>query len=106
MDVRRSVMEDAKQLWSWWQEFLGEFHTAFTAPGQIRFAQWVTGMVLCDEEHTITQTVSSVGLQAHWHNWERFAEYGAWDERQVESELMMLTERVAPARFAGYRPVA
>jgi hypothetical protein len=63
-------------------------------------------MVLCDEEHTITQAVTSLGLQEQWRNWERFAEYGAWDERQVERCLMELADREAPARFAGYRPVA
>ena len=99
-------MEDAKQLWTQWQELLSAFAPAFTVPGWARFAQWVTGMVLCDEQHTITQSVTSLSLQEQWRNWERLAEYGAWDQRQVERGLLELTEREGAARFAGYRPVA
>ena len=53
-------MEDAKQLWLQWQQYLNEFATEFTAPGWVHFAQWATGMVLCDEQHTITQIITSL----------------------------------------------
>jgi hypothetical protein len=47
-------MDDAKELWSWWQSLLKSFREVFTLGGWARFVQWVTGAVLCPEEHTIT----------------------------------------------------
>jgi len=55
-------MTDAKTLWAWWQALLLPFQEDFTRPGWVRFAQWVTGMVLCWEEHTITQILTALGL--------------------------------------------
>jgi len=99
-------MDDAKELWSWWQSLLGQFRPVFTLGGWARFAQWVTGTVLCPEEHTITQILSSMGLEAQWHNAEHFAEYGAWNRDAVERQLMRVVEREHPARWGGYHPVA
>jgi len=99
-------MEDAKQLWSMWQRNLLAFRDAFTAPGWVRFAQWVSGTVLCDEEHTITQELTSLRLQDRWRVWEHFAEYGAWDVAAVERTLMGLVEREHRCRFGRYRPAA
>jgi hypothetical protein len=99
-------MEDGKQLWSIWQRLLSCFSGVFTRPGWVRFAQWVTGTVLCDEQHTITQEATSVGLVPQWRNLERFAEYGAFDERAVETELMGLVEQEHPCRFGRYHPAA
>ena len=62
-------MEDGKQLWSIWQRLLTWFGAAFTRPGWVRFAQWVSGTVLCDEQHTITQEVTSLNLIDQWRNW-------------------------------------
>jgi hypothetical protein len=99
-------MDDAKQLWSWWQSLLEAFRFQFTVGGWARFVQWVTGTVLCAEEHTITQIVSSLGLESQWRNVENFAEYGAWDRESVERQLMRLIEQEHPARWGGYHPVA
>lgn len=99
-------MDDAKELWSWWQSLLASFRREFSLGGWVRFVQWVTGTVLCPEEHTITQILTSLGLQSQWRNVERFAEYGAWDRPAVEQQLIRLVEDQRPARWGGYHPVA
>jgi hypothetical protein len=99
-------MEEGKQLWSIWQRLLSWFGGVFTRPGWVRFAQWVSGTVLCDEQHTITQEVTSLGLIPQWRNLEHFAEYGAFDERAVEGALMGLVEQEHPCRFGRYHPAA
>jgi hypothetical protein len=66
----------------------------------------VSGTALCDEQHTITQEVTSLNLIDQWRNWEHFAEYGAIDQRAVEEMTMRLVEQEHPCRFGGYHPVA
>src|SRR5450432_3690919 len=99
-------MEDGKQLWSIWQRLLMWFGTVFTRPGWVRFAQWVSGTVMCDEQHTITQEVTSLDLSDQWRNWEHFAEYGAVDQQAVEEATMRLVEQEHPCRFGRYHPAA
>ena len=99
-------MDDAKGLCSEWQSLLSEFRGVFTLGGWARFAQWVTGTVLCAEEHTITQILTGLGLEAQWRNVEHFAEYGSWDREAVERQLMRLVEQEHPARWGRYHPVA
>jgi len=99
-------MDDAKELWSWWQSLLAAFRGEFTLGGWARFVQWVTGTVLCPEEHTITQILTALGMESQWRNVERFAEYGAWDREAVERQLMRLVEHEHPARWGRYHPVA
>jgi hypothetical protein len=107
MDARKeSVMDDGKALWSQWQSLLSRFQPVFTLGGWARFAQWVTGTVLCAEEHTITQILTGLALESQWHNVEHFAEYGSWDREAVERALMRLTEEEHPARWGRYHPVA
>jgi hypothetical protein len=55
-------MHEATQLWEWWQALLHPFAAVFTRPGGVRFVQWVTGMVLCWEEHTLPQIVTALDL--------------------------------------------
>lgn len=69
-------------------------------------SQWVTGTVLCPEEHTITQILTGLGLESQWRNVECFAEYGSWDREAVERQLMRVVEQEHPARWGGYHPVA
>jgi hypothetical protein len=69
-------MDQATQLWAWWQSLLFTFAPVFTQPGWVRFTQWVTGMVLCWEEHTVTQILTALGLESRWRVLEHFAEYG------------------------------
>ena len=99
-------MDDAKQLWSWWQSLLAAFGPVFTRPGWVRFVQWVTGTVMGWEEHTITQILVSLGLESRWRAMEHFAEYGAWDRPAVERRTISLIEQERPARWGRYHPVA
>ena len=99
-------MDDAKQLWSWWQSLLASFGPVFTPPGWVRFVQWVTGMVMGWEEHAITQILVSMNLESRWRAMEQFAEYGAWDRPAVERRTISLIERECAARWGGYHPVA
>ncbi len=70
-------MDQAAQLWVWWQSLLSAFATVFTRPGWVRVVHWITGTVLCGEEHTITQILTALGLESRWRVLEHFAEYGA-----------------------------
>lgn len=99
-------MDDAKQLWRRWQRLMNRFTIWFTRPGFVRFAQWLTGMVLCPEEHTITQILTAMDLTSRWRVLEHFAEYGAFDCVRVEQATIGLIEEVLSPRFAGYHPVA
>jgi hypothetical protein len=99
-------MAEAKQLWTWWQALLRVYAPAFTRPGWVRFVQWVTGMVLCWEEHTITQILTALGLESHWRVLEAFAEYGAWPREGIERRTMRVVEQERPARWGRYHPVA
>jgi hypothetical protein len=55
---------------------LSAFANVFTRPGSVCFVQWVTGMVLCWEEHTITQILIALGLESRWRVLEHFADVG------------------------------
>jgi hypothetical protein len=41
-------------------------------------------MVLCWEEHTLTQIMSAFGLESHSRALEHFADSRAWDREAVE----------------------
>jgi hypothetical protein len=99
-------MSEATHLWDGWQALVGAFAAVFTQPGWVRFVQWVTGMVLCWEEHTITQILTALGLEARWRVLEHVAEYGAWDREAVERQTLRLIEQERPARWGRYHPVA
>lgn len=99
-------MDQATQLWAWWQSLLFAFVPVFTRPGWVRFVQWVTGMVLSWEEHTVTQILTALGLESRWRVVEHFAAYGAWDREAVERQLLRLLEQERPARWGGYHPIA
>lgn len=99
-------MDQATQLWTWWLSLLRPFAIVFTRPGWVRFVQWMTGMVLCWEEHTLTQILTALGLESRWRVLEHFAEYGAWDREAVERQTLRLIEQERPARWGRYHPVA
>ncbi|NLF08508.1 MAG: hypothetical protein GX594_11085 [Pirellulaceae bacterium] len=99
-------MVDAKELCSEWQSLLEHFRPVFTLGGWTRFAQWITGTVLCSEEHTITQILTGLGLEDQWRNVEHFAEYGSWDREAIERQLMRLVEQEHPTRWGRYHAVA
>jgi DDE superfamily endonuclease len=99
-------MDQATQLWAWWLSLLSAFAPVFTRPGWVRFVQWVTGMVLCWEEHTLTQILTALGLESRWRVLEHFAEYGAWDREAVERHTLRLLAQEWPARWGCYHLVA
>ena len=99
-------MNEATHLWERWQALLRPFATVFTRPGWVRFVPWVTGMVLCGEEHTITQILTALGLEARWRVLEHVAESGAWDRDAVERQTLRLIEQARPARWGLYHQVA
>jgi hypothetical protein len=99
-------MDQATQLWGWWLSLLSAFAPAFTRPGWVRFVQWVTGMVLGWEEHTLTQLLTAIGLESRWRVLEHFAEYGAWDREAVERQTLRLIGQEKPGQWGRYHPVA
>jgi hypothetical protein len=66
-------------LWPLWQAILVPIAVGFTRRGQQRFVEWVTGLALNVEEHTITQSLIGLGRVPDWKALESFAEYGRWD---------------------------
>jgi hypothetical protein len=93
----------ATQLWQHWQALLEPFADAFTYPGFQRFREWLTGLVLNVEEHTITQSLVGLGRPEDWKALESFAAYGHWDQDTVEYATAALLD-VAPGRpWYGYR---
>jgi len=99
-------MNDATAPVRHWQQLLTPFVFVLTQPGYARFAQWVTGTALGWEEHTITQVLTSMGLEDRWRVAEHFAEYGAFRREAVEPQTRRLVEAEAAPRFGGYRVVA
>jgi hypothetical protein len=90
-------------LWTLWQATLAPYAGCFTQPGFRRFVEWVTGLALNVEEHTITQSLVGLDRTQDWKALEAFAEYGTWHEHQVEQVTAQLLEG-APGRLGyGYR---
>ena len=75
---------NATHLWSHWQGLFAGFSHCFTVPGSKRFVEWITGLCLNVEEHTITQSVTAIERIGDWKALETFAETGAWDGQAVE----------------------
>ena len=69
----------ATWLWTHWQAILLSLAFGFTRRGAQRFVQWVTGLALNVEEHTITQSLVGLDRVQDWKALESFAEYGSWD---------------------------
>jgi hypothetical protein len=76
---------------------------AFTFPGFQRFTEWLTGLVLNVEEHTITQSLVGLGRAADWKAVESFAEYGAWDPDALEEAAADLLAQAPDWLWHGYR---
>jgi hypothetical protein len=93
----------ATELWSHWQALLEPFADAFTYPGFQRFSEWVTGLVLNTEEHTITQSLIGLDRPGDWKALESFAEYGHWDQDAVERAAARLLDQAPDRLWHGYR---
>src|SRR4029077_1710809 len=74
----------ATRLWSHWQDLLEPYRDTFTYPGGQRFLEWLTGLTLNVEEHTVTQALVGLGRPQDWKALESFVEYGAWDRDALE----------------------
>jgi hypothetical protein len=93
----------AKELWSTWQGLVEEVAGGFTAPGKRRFVEWVTGLALNVEEHTITQSLVGLDRVGDWKALESFAEYGHWNLRLLEWNTGWAADRLPGRLWYGYR---
>jgi hypothetical protein len=86
-----------------WQRLLAPFADAFTFWGFRRVQEWLTGLVLNVEEHTITQSLVGLGLPQDWKAVEAFAEYGRWDQDTVGRVAAQLIDQAPERTWYGYR---
>jgi hypothetical protein len=93
----------ATELWTHWQELLAPCAAAFTYPGFQRFNEWLTGLALNVEEHTITQSLVGLDRPADWKALESFAEYGHWDQEALECATAGLLDQAPGRCWYGYR---
>src|SRR3954451_1877339 len=89
-------------LWSLWQAILVPVAVGFTRRGQQRFVEWVTGLALNVEEHTITQSLIGLGRVPDWKALESFAEYGRWDLPFLQWGLAHHLDSVPERPWFGY----
>lgn len=94
---------NATRLWHAWQALLTPFARAFTRLGWRRFAEWITGLALNAEEHTITQSLVGLDRTDDWKALETFAEVGHWRGPVVDYELAQLVEHAPGRLWYGYR---
>src|SRR6516165_9836469 len=93
----------ATLLWSLWQAILLPIAVGFTRRGQQRFVEWVTGLALNVEEHTITQSLIGLDRTQDWRALESFAESGAWNLRCLHWGLAHRLDRRPDRAWHGYR---
>ena len=99
-------MDDSTRLWLWWQEGFERFRPVFTEPGFRRFLEYVSGLVLDPEEHTVTQVATSLGREDDWAALEAFLERGRWEQERVEGATWRVEAEVFPQTWHAYRVVA
>jgi hypothetical protein len=92
----------ATELWCHWQALLRPCAAAFTYWGFQRFTEWVTGLALNVEEHTITQSLVSLDRADDWKAVESFAEYGAWNQTALEDAAAGLLAQAEGRLWYGY----
>jgi hypothetical protein len=93
----------AKRLWSLWQALLLSIALGFTVAGRRRFVEWVTGLALNVEEHTITQSLVGLDRPGDWKALESFAEYGAWPDRLLPLAVAWAIDQAPGRLWHGYR---
>src|SRR5262249_41634716 len=89
---------NATQLWHDWQAILEPYRDVFSEAGYRRFVQWLTGLALNVEEHTVTQSLLALDLPQQYSALEAFVEYGSWDQQEVEIVTARSLEQ-APGRL-------
>lgn len=92
----------ATPLWPLWQAILIPIATGFTRRGQQRFVEWVTGLALNLEEHTITQSLIGLDRVPDWKALESFAEYGSWNLPFLQWGLARALTRRPDRTWHGY----
>ncbi|SRR5579871_24786 len=92
----------ANAVWSTWQALVLEVAAGFTQPGRRRFVEWVTGLALNVEEHTITQSLVGLDRADDWKALEEFAEYGSWHLPLLEWSLGWAIARLPDACWYGF----
>src|SRR5882757_7347101 len=92
----------AIRVWVLWQALVLEVAAGFTAPGRRRFVEWVTGLALNVEEHTITQSLVGLDRVGDWKALEEFAEYGHWSPAVLEWRLGGAIKSLPDARWHGF----
>jgi hypothetical protein len=92
----------ATPVWSIWQALVLEVAAGFTEPGRRRFVEWVTGLALNVEEHTITQSLVGLDRVDDWKALEEFAEYGSWQLPLLEWSLGWAIARLPDACWYGF----
>jgi hypothetical protein len=93
----------AKRLWSIWQALLLRIALGFTTAGRRRFVEWVTGLALNVEEHTITQSLVGLDRPGDWKALESFAEYGSWPDRLLPLGTAWVVDEAPGRVWHGYR---
>jgi hypothetical protein len=93
---------NATQLWLVWQDILVPLAVGFTRRGRQRFVEWVTGLALNAEEHTLTQSLVGLGRAGDWKALESFAEYGSWNLRFLQWGLAHRLGRLPGRAWHGY----
>jgi hypothetical protein len=93
----------AKRLWSLWQALLLSMAFGFGQQrGRQRFVEWVTGLALNVEEHTITQSLIGLDRVADWKALESFAEYGSWNLPRLQGGTAKAIGRSREPLWHGY----
>jgi hypothetical protein len=94
----------AKRLWSMWQALLLSIAVGFsTANGRRRFVEWVTGLALNVEEHTITQSLIGLDRVHDWKALESYVEYGSWPDSLLPLALGWAVDEAPGRVWHGYR---
>src|SRR5439155_739712 len=89
---------EAIGLWLLWQAALAPYAACFhDARGFRRFVEWITGLALNVEEHTITQSLVGLDRERDWKALEAFAEYAAFNTRALECVTARVLE-AAPGK--------
>src|SRR6266851_3647196 len=94
----------ANRLWSLWQALVLGIACGFaTAVGRRRFVEWVTGLALNVEEHTVTQSLVGLDRARDWKALESFVEYGSWPDERLPLAVGWAVEQAPGRLWHGYR---
>lgn len=93
---------NATWLWPLWQAIVLSMALGFTRRGTQRFVQWVTGLALNVEEHTVTQSLIALDRVHDWKALESFAEYGRWNLRFLQWGVARRLARLPNRTWHGY----